>query len=359
MAAPIQRLDPPRDESSARRFYLPELDGLRFFAFLSVFIGHVCLHFKVPSRHYPAGYGVELFFTLSAYLLTELMLREKECDRLGGLDIRAFYIRRILRIWPLYFGFLFGVLCFVLVHPIPGVSLASLAVFAMFLGDFPLAPPTSLLVVSLWSISLEEQFYLLWPHVMRRLTRGRVVAAGATLWLLTIVIRWWIFTSGHGVFWLTVITRFDSLACGVLIVGLRPKGRHVLWLVGATCWIVATAYIFSTHPNPFIMTIAYAVVAAGCGAFLLGSIGANWMRNEALVYLGRISYGLYIFHGGALLCVYSLLGPQASWVGWILCPLLALVLTIAVAAASYSWLESPFLRLKQRFQHVLSAAATT
>ena len=332
---------------------------MRFFAFLSVFIGHVCLYFKVPSRHYPAGYGVELFFTLSAYLLTELMLREKEGDSLGRLDIKAFYIRRILRIWPLYFGFLFAVLCFVLSHSIPGVPLGSLAVFAMFLGDFPLAPPTSLLVVSLWSISLEEQFYLLWPHVMRRLTRRRVVAAGATLWLLTIVIRWWIFMSGHGVFWLIVITRFDSLACGVLIVGLRPRSGPILWFVGAACWIVATAYIFSPHPNPFLMTLAYALVAVGCGAFLLGSIGANWMRNRALVYLGRISYGLYIFHGGALLCVYSLFDPQAAWIGWTVCPLVALALTIAIAAASYRWLESPFLRLKQRFQHVLSAAATT
>ena len=184
MAARIQRLHALQAQSNAGRFYLPELDGFRFLAFLSVFVGHLCLHFKVSTLAHLGAHGVDLFFTLSAYLLTELMLREKESGQPGRLDIKAFYIRRVLRIWPLYFTFLFVVLCAVLVYPIPGIPRASLAMYAAFLGDFPLTGPTSLLVVSLWSISLEEQFYLLWPHVMQRLTRRGVAGVGIALWLL-------------------------------------------------------------------------------------------------------------------------------------------------------------------------------
>jgi len=100
-------------ERSVERFYLPELDTLRFFAFLSVFSGHVLLDFgevinqvvSLPPRLLRSitgmgGYGVDLFFALSAYLLTRLLLRER-IDA-GRINVRSFYIRRILRIWPLF-----------------------------------------------------------------------------------------------------------------------------------------------------------------------------------------------------------------------------------------------------------------
>jgi peptidoglycan/LPS O-acetylase OafA/YrhL len=114
--------------SGARRFYNPALDGLRFFAFLGVFTLHA-LSRTVPIS--PAGsqwsawetagrdvgmLGVDLFFVLSSYLITKLLLIEK--DRTGTVDIRSFYVRRILRIWPLYFGFLI----FMLVSQLVGTS---------------------------------------------------------------------------------------------------------------------------------------------------------------------------------------------------------------------------------------------
>lgn len=341
---------PPVHE--ARPFYLPELDGLRFCAFLSVFISHLCF-FSFPMFAHLGAHGVDLFFTLSAYLLTELMLREKQ--KLGRLDIKAFYIRRALRIWPLYFTFLLVILVAVLAYPVPGIPRASLATYALFLGDFPLTAPTSFLVVSLWSISMEEQFYLAWPHVMQHITRQSVARTGAILWMLCIVIRWSVLVSGHGLFWLAILSHFDSLACGVTLVGFRPRTCSLLlWLVGASCWILGTVYIYSATPNPFLMTLAFALVAVGCGAFLLGAIGADWLRNSALVYLGRISYGLYVFHGGALLCALAVLNSRGPWIEWIAIPSLTLTMTIAIAATSYRWLESPFLRLKSRFQHVAS-----
>src|SRR5258708_977456 len=106
-------MQPDADISSSSRFYLPELDGLRFFAFLAVFLSHVAAFSNGANEAKPAiiqifnmigRFGVDLFFALSAYLLTVLMIREK--DRFGSLDVRAFYMRRMLRIWPLYFAWI-------------------------------------------------------------------------------------------------------------------------------------------------------------------------------------------------------------------------------------------------------------
>ncbi len=340
-----------------RYFYLPELDSLRFFAFLSVFIGHVCLLSGLNSLAIVAhvgAHGVDLFFALSAYLLTELMLREKDLNWLGRLDVRAFYVRRVLRIWPLYYGFLLVAFCATLAHPVSGIPARSLAIYAILLGDLPLAAPTSLIVVSLWSISLEEQFYLIWPNVMQRLSRRGAAAAGALLWLCCLVVRVYILVSGRGLFWLTPLTHVDSIACGILISGLRLEAQPWLWLAGAVLWIVPTVYVYSGNPNVLLLTMGFACIGAGSGAFLLSSLGASWMRSDAIVYLGRISYGLYVYHGTALVAASWLLAPYAAWVKWPAVALGSFVATVAVSAASYRWFETPFLKLKERFQYVRS-----
>src|SRR5215469_2773011 len=164
----------PHELLSLTRFYLPELDSLRFFAFFAIFLWHirpiagwvaVAPHRNVtetlPIALWRAGeFGVDLFFTLSAFLITELLTREK--FQFGRIDVRSFYVRRILRIWPLYFGFL-GVL-FLSLAILPGahVPWRALPGFAVFLGNFVMYRgvfvPLSLGI--LWSVSLEEQFYL-------------------------------------------------------------------------------------------------------------------------------------------------------------------------------------------------------
>ena len=103
------------------------------------------------------------------------------------------------------------------------------------------------------------------------------------------------------------------------------------------------------------MVPVYATVAVGCAAFMVATIGAEGsMRDPWLVYLGRISYGLYVYHGATLLAAHHLEGGRG---GWLLLSLLALGSTIGISAASYRWLESPFLRMKARFQKVRSGIA--
>src|ERR1035437_8467192 len=164
---------------SNRAFYRPELDVLRFGAFLLVFLCHIspsqssAIHsqgLRALLKAFAGGaYGVDLFFCLSSYLITTLLF--KEFNQSAMIDVRSFYIRRILRIWPLYFTFL---LCIVPIigSVVPSVRMAVryLVPFIALAGNWACAAwgfPISGASI-LWSVSIEEQFYLSWPLVMKR-----------------------------------------------------------------------------------------------------------------------------------------------------------------------------------------------
>src|SRR5579864_1385189 len=165
----------------AERFYRPELDALRFFAFLGVFIFHAAPRTMdfYEAAGYPhwlgsllipifgaGAYGVDLFFALSAYLITSLLLRERAAT--GALDLRGFYLRRILRIWPLYFAFIaFAAIVGVLVpqQHLPAHYVVSYYLLAGNWSYVLWGLPASF-AIPLWTISIEEQFYLAWPLAM-------------------------------------------------------------------------------------------------------------------------------------------------------------------------------------------------
>lgn len=184
--------------------YRPELDSLRFFAFFAVFVLHALYQpgeLAVPvlsgwssirGALVGAGaYGVDLFFLLSAYLITELLLRERR--HRGVVRVRAFYLRRILRIWPLYF-FVLGLAYSV---PIlnPGHLLfrsKRLVWFSLLSGNWSIVAygwPDSVIVTPLWSVSVEEQFYLFWAPVVKLLSPKRVALLAVGLLAVASVAR--------------------------------------------------------------------------------------------------------------------------------------------------------------------------
>lgn len=250
--------------SSDARFYYPALDALRFFAFLLVFLHHALPHddvyyaatgvplFLAPvlvTLSMAGMYGVDVFFVLSAYLITELLLREKASY--AQVDVRWFYLRRILRIWPLYFAFI-G-LAVVLPFIVPSQHLEWRAVFAfLFLsGNWWIAfngLPASV-VYPLWSVSIEEQFYLIWPRVVRRLgERGLVITAVALL-LTANIVRFvlCLYTTSMQL-WCNTFVRLDPIAIGILIAVLLrgetprlPSSRCVL-LLDLAAWRSAGAF---------------------------------------------------------------------------------------------------------------------
>lgn len=379
-AVQIQNIAAPEPQIilESRSFYRPELDVLRFLAFLLVFIEHtfsysiefllrhnVAAWIAVPLTRIIAGgaFGVDLFFALSAYLITELLLREKH--QTGALDIRAFYIRRILRIWPLYYFFLFLAFAISFFDPGGNFSVRHLATLLLLSGNWGFVlwgDKAGSIVFHLWSIAVEEQFYLLWPPIVARLTRPRIMIAAGILILVANIERYWLLTrhaTPHQLWWDT-FAHLDSIAIGILASALLKGGtpalsvtrRSMLIIIGLACFFAVGSFrgiIPGPPPITLPMLGGSVVVVLGCLALLLGFIGLK-VRDGWLTYLGKISYGLYVWH---TLCVFLVF--KVAWLNHaFLAQGASLALTIAAAAMSYSFLEKPFLRLKQRFTHVES-----
>jgi len=368
--------------SSTSRFYHPELDALRFFAFLMVFLHHAFPHqpefwtkLGLPSAlaavlagiGATGAFGVSLFFVLSAYLITELLLREKEL--LGAVDVKSFYTRRILRIWPLYFFFL--ALATALQWFVPGQHIgwpAGLA-FSALAGNWyiVLAGFPSSVIFPLWSVSIEEQFYLSWPLVVRRVSQAGLVAFAVGLLAVATATRFYLGAQhrGESEIWCNTLVQLDPIAAGILMAvllrGAVPQfsrlARVAMIVAGVTSLATAALY-FGIKNDPVTTTriaLGYPAVALGGVLLLLAVLREGATPARWLVYLGRISYGLYVFHVlGLLISDNVVLKQTASLARYALRVGVAFGLTGAMAAISYRWIETPFLRLKQRFTYVLS-----
>ena len=359
------------------RYFRPELDVLRFMAFLAVFLHHTlpqhASHWRTSgwppwfAAWAAAGaragaFGVDLFFVLSAFLITALLLRER--DQQGRVAIGSFYARRALRIWPLYYSFL-ALAIWVVPLVIQGNALRpSYAIaFALLAGNwicviqgYPLS-----VAAPLWSVSIEEQFYLVWPVVvsaggvrgLRLGGTGLLALASATrLWLAYAGIK------GTGV-WCHTVAHLDPIVVGAVLATylgdsqprFRPTVRLGLIVIGLSSWLLAARFGSIVGWSTLW---SYPATTLGGAAMLVGSLGLGVGTSvtlepviAGLAYLGRISYGLYVFH---LLAVTLSTRLQS---GRFHLPV-AFAITVALAAASYKWLEKPFLRLKSRFTVVPS-----
>ncbi len=352
------------------RFHRPELDVLRFGAFFLVFLNHAMSHASadyvaagVPSAGARAlamgaragALGVDLFFALSAYLITELLLRERRAR--GTVDIRSFYVRRILRIWPLYF-FALLVLAPLLGRVLPGEGMpaAYTGSFLLLAGNWACAGwgyPASAFAL-LWSVSIEEQFYLSWPWLMRRYARhaGRLLVGMLVVASVTRVVLAARGVEHPGV-WCNTLARLDPIAGGALLAywldGRLPvlaTWRRVVLVVGGAMGLGAAGGVAGYSGWSSVAT--YPVAAAGCIVILFGTlgVGGSGVGARVLGYLGKISYGLYVLHAAVLRVVESWVGDR------LVMGVVGLGVTVAAAAVSYRFLEAPFLRWKERFAHV-------
>jgi peptidoglycan/LPS O-acetylase OafA/YrhL len=361
-------------------FYRPELDVVRFFAFLAVFVYHTLYYHAGPlaHAHVPAwisqiqaaiaragANGVDLFFVLSAYLITELLIREKE--QRGALDVKSFYIRRMLRIWPLYYLFVPLAAIVPFLDPFHTFTWHYWVPFLLLAGNWStiaFGPPYSA-ALPLWSVSVEEQFYLLWPPIVARLSLRQIAWAAAIMIAVancTRVAVLLLHGSGWSV-WANTLARLDPMAAGILLaIVLRSRSPNIgafwrfLLIAGGTLSIVITGHFAIPWGDglPWVGTlVSYPVVALAATAILVGSIGIQG-RMRPLEYLGKISYGLYVYHQMCIWMADRILRGGSGVLHSVLREILALAITILVAALSYALFEKPFLSLKRRFTYVQS-----
>lgn len=361
LRAPQPRRTPQANKAS---FYRPELDCLRFFAFLAVFVHHTLpkdYDFYV-SHHLPrflanipyaGAFGVDLFFCLSSYLITELLLREK--DKTGHLNVKAFYVRRMLRIWPLYFSFVLFAYGLTFIVPTERFSMAQLFMFLFLMGNWAeLFGGIESCVAPLWSVSIEEQFYLLWPLVVRKASRKQIMQICFGMIGVALVWRSFIQThlnAPHLMIWNGTFSHLDTISYGILVsvIGVTDKipgwKRIGFALAGVTAWVFAA----SLRERGDAMM---ALVALGSVAILRAGIGLD-LKQRYLVRLGMVSYGLYVYHEFFLNRFNQILPNTHGW-GFITWWVLSLGSTMLVALVSYRFLESPFLKLKEKFAVVKS-----
>jgi peptidoglycan/LPS O-acetylase OafA/YrhL len=395
------------------RFYAPELDALRFAAFMLVFMRHVS-NALGAVRQAPVSlglqpgaeraavnvaaapmsplwgtlqgiaqsfdFGVCLFFFLSSFLITRLLLIERAST--GTVSVRDFYIRRCLRIWPLYFSFLALIAVVSGFVPILHVSIARLVAAVFFVSNWAavLHGWASIPIQPLWSVSIEEQFYLVWPQCARW-GKQSIILFSLTLALVSLSTLLYL---GHGAdtqvteVWPNTLVQCLFLAGGAITACLSsPETRRLpihirltLIMFGFLSWGLAAVrfHVVRTHsPGSRDLIVGYLIVLLG--TFLIFSGVAGWSAGPIprwLVYLGKISYGLYVFHVACLLVIEHLtlsvlshlnalrLSPYAAVC---ISALLALAATFGCASLSYRYLEMRFLKLKDRFTAVLSRPA--
>jgi peptidoglycan/LPS O-acetylase OafA/YrhL len=380
----------PGAQGNVSRFYRPELDALRFLAFFFVYLSHVLLNLDISrytgfkarlalaeeTVHESMAYGVCLFFFLSSYLITALLTKERETT--GTVHIQSFYVRRMLRIWPLYFAFIGISLVIAIFVPAARPSKGQVIALLVLMGNWYTAHldwAGASQFSALWSISVEEQFYVLFPAMAKFGGRRLLYLLCPMAVVMSFVTVYWLKLQNVGWYygiWTNSLAQFQFFAFGALA-ALLLRGRipHpgkwqrvALFLAGFVFWFGSRAR--SPLPtSPAVVAIGYLLVALGCLCFFFSAYGIAASRiPQWLRYLGKISYGLYIFHGVALhlleYAVHSFRFAQQGrsyFVFGAIGDVLALPLTITMAALSYKYLESPFLRLKGRFEFVKSRPA--
>jgi peptidoglycan/LPS O-acetylase OafA/YrhL len=365
----------------AFRGHLPALDGLRGVAILLVMMHHFIVESRNPISQlaHHGWMGVDLFFVLSGFLITGILVDAREAPRY----FRNFFARRALRILPLYFVAVTIYLGVDALWPGAGSSSGGVAPwllthtmnFKFAMDGWRPFSGTVLSVATFWSLAIEEQFYLVWPFLVRWLSHRRVVVVCVALVISALVARLVLVNNGAGADYAYALTpcRVDALCVGGLIaVGLRTERGQRLILelyrpvgaVAASAVIAAAvAAMHSAAAASAFVVFGYTLLALAFGALLVQTLVAapesrlaRILSSQALGVVGRYSYGLYVWHL-FLLPLYNRVFPFnefAERVGsWSVALLLYAIPPALVAAAlawvSYHVLEERFLRLKKLF----------
>lgn len=342
-----------------RRF--TSLDGLRGISILLVFTAHPV------AREYWLFFhgttGVTIFFVLSGFLITTLLLREE--DKYGRVDLVGFYIRRLFRIYPMFFG-VFLLYCVLILGlgweaARRGAFEANIPFFLLLFPEhsFFFNEATASVPFSMsWSIGIEEKFYLLWPILgftllvgIRKIRPYVLVALAASTWALS-------FLPNH---WGDAIAPYTHIVFGALVATLLHSERGYAWLsrlgrppVLAAVAVLALVLQFGTNEIEWEtggrLYIAYGLVIAClvAGVVTTRSRGVRILESRFLVYTGALSYVLYLIHNFGLNAAELLVPSGWGLAGSLLSTALGLSAAYLAAAIIHRYYEDPLRRLGAR-----------
>lgn len=331
---------------SDQPLHLSGLNGFRAIAALMVVYAHVSNEFD--SSYTMAGHFVTVFFVLSGFLITYLLLKEKEVAR---VNVRSFYVRRILRIWPLYFLYFAVCIAVIFNNNLPA-DYSYISFYFLLSANVPYVLGASLpFLAHYWSLGTEEQFYLFFPSLARS-SKLLGISVALLVILFFIKVGCWYLEKNYGYslpYSIANYFRFHIMIIGVIGAILYYEGRFIQFatnkIIQVICWLIlGTVVLNRFHIASLIDTEIVGIVTL---FLIMGQVTGKGLLNletKPFNFIGKISYGMYVIHP---LLIYFFV-TENVWLSYVL----VFASTIFFAKISFEYYEKQFLRLKENFSIV-------
>ncbi|MGB0402956.1 MAG: acyltransferase family protein [Salibacteraceae bacterium] len=368
--------------SKKRRF--KNLDASRFIAFFLVFIAHglftsseVLLNNETFGSIYSflkfGVLGVDYFFVQSSFLITWVILEEKKFNG-NEFNFKKFIVRRSLRIWPLYFLIVFfgySLWLFLDMWNIPIQPLPPIQYFLLFVSNFYIINHGNeflFFMVVLWSISVEEQFYLLWAGVNKLNTKWFFPICFLLI-IFSLVYRAYTSDTNSMAFELSTFSLVGNFGVGALAAyGLFNNSSITNYLSSKTNKLysyllilttICSVVLFPIWSDIFILNVFSKLILSSLFALLIidwtssNNTPVNFSKNALISRLGRVSYGLYCYHAIVITIISIVVSrfeiSNSGYMVYLVQPIIVLIITAIISRLSYQYFESYFLKLKKDF----------
>ena len=347
------------------KVHLQGLTEIRGVAALWVLIAHIDQfsdYLNIQTTHLSktgiAGFMVTTFFTLSGFLITYLLFEEQQYS--NRINIKKFYVRRVLRIWPAYYLTICLSLVLILIgffsFSDDGKLLISITGFVFMIPNvlytFGLTLPAT---TPLWSIGVEEQFYLAWPWIVEKVQNLKIVIiTGVVIYLVIKIIIFLIHPTGAA-FALVKMTQFDCIAFGAYAAILsRNKTPDLLYHPITQVLSIVVLISPLLFPIQFFANLEIELYALASAIWILNtSMNSNAfisIKSAILRFFGRVSYGIYVYH---FIWIY-LIGSMNLGLNTTLTYLVVISVVTLFSYLSFELIEKRFLNLKRRFSIIES-----